>query len=402
MRRRRQFWLVAAALALVLLVCGTAAGRASVGPGPAVDATNRLALSLLPDLNPGANAVFSPYSIETALAMVDQGAGPVSAAGARRVLGAGPSRLAWSNAALSALLTAAIKGHGPHSPRLTSANGLWIQSGLSLDRSFAMSLAHHFGAPPAQVDFSHAPETALQAINGWVSSHTGRLIPQLLPAGSITPSTQLVLANALWLHARWQTPFRRQLTTMLLFHPPSARAVRAQFMTMGEPVVLPYADGTGYRAVDLPYLDSTLSLLAILPRAGTLRSFERSLSTGSLAQLVASLKPTPVTLLMPKLDLNLQSDLSPLLSSAGFPLGGYNAITPHATLPIAAVDHDAVLKVAEAGTVAGASTGIIMPGAGEPIRTSPLTLNHPFLVFLRDDRTGAILFAGRVDNPLVS
>jgi serpin B len=61
------------------------------------------------------------------------------------------------------------------------------------------------------------------------------------------------------------------------------------------------------------------------------------------------------------------------------------------------------MKIDEAGTVAAAATGVsIGPTAIAVTPSVQLTLNHPFLLFLRDDRTGAILFAARVTNPLDS
>ena len=77
------------ALAVLVAACGAASAPRTptrtvaqpvpaipaTGADPAIRATNTLALSLLARLGPpDGNTVFSPYSVETALAMVDQGA----------------------------------------------------------------------------------------------------------------------------------------------------------------------------------------------------------------------------------------------------------------------------------------------------------------------------------------
>ena len=55
---------------------------------------------------------------------------------------------------------------------------------------------------------------------------------------------------------------------------------------------------------------------------------------------------------------------------------------------------------AGAGTVAAAATGIaIEPTAIAPEPATRFTLDHPFLVFLRDDATGAVLFVAQVSDP---
>ena len=85
------------------------------------------------------------------------------------------------------------------------------------------------------------------------------------------------------------------------------------------------------------------------------------------------------------------------------PQADFSGITTQTPLAISAVEHGADLKVDEAGTVAAAATGIsIAPTAAAPGRVIQLTLDHPFLLFIRDDRTGAILFAGRVSDPTQS
>jgi serpin B len=56
--------------------------------------------------------------------------------------------------------------------------------------------------------------------------------------------------------------------------------------------------------------------------------------------------------------------------------------------------------VDEQGTVAAAATGIaIEPTAIAPEPATRFTLDHPFLVFLRDDATGAVLFVAQVSDP---
>jgi serpin B len=78
----------------------------------------------------------------------------------------------------------------------------------------------------------------------------------------------------------------------------------------------------------------------------------------------------------------------------------FSGITTGTALKISAVEHAADLQVDEEGTVAAAATGIgLEPTAVSPLPATRLTLDHPFLAFLRDDATGAILFVAQVTNP---
>jgi serpin B len=371
----------------------------------AVDATNGLAIDGLRRLEPSANAVFSPLSIETALAMVDQGAAGTTRRQLDTLLGAAPSpaALAASNHLLSSALHDAVSAHGSGGPTLNSANAVWLQSGLSLVPSFATTLAGEFGAAPRQTDFAGDPSGATQAINAWVSQLTHGRIPSLMSPGQITAQTNLVLANAVYLNARWQFPFDPNQTSPASFHTPSA-SVSVPFMDSGTSN-LPYAAVSGYQAVGLAYAHSSLQYLAVMPPAGKLGKLEQWLTPAHLSSLTRALRGRSVDLRMPKFKLSFTASLNGFLEG----LGLTSPFTDSSQLPgmlqgrnleISTVQHAATLAVAEKGTVAAAATGAsLTPTAVAPIPALALTLNRPFIVLIRDTRTGAVLFAARVQDP---
>jgi serpin B len=224
-----------------------------------------------------------------------------------------------------------------------------------------------------------------------------------MPAGSISPSTDLVLADAVYLKARWATAFDPTMTAPGAFEPELGPAVQTPFMN--ETVVLPYATNRDYRAIELPYEHSQLALLAVMPAPGTLPRFERQLTARGLSAIAGSLRDRFLGLAMPKLHLSVQTSLNGVLASLGMPIAftreaDFTGISDRPQLALTAVEHAAVLRIDEAGTVAAAATGIsVGPTA---IAVPPITqvrLDHPFLLFLRDRATGTILFAARVENP---
>jgi serine protease inhibitor len=381
----------------------------TAGPTAAVSATDRLALGLLTRLGGGGNAVFSPYSIEAALAMVDQGARGATASQIGHVLGGGAAGpLGAANRALAAALAADTAASAADSrasrATLLVANGLWVRRGLPLEPPFATALATDFGAAPRTLDLAGAPDAARRQINDWIAAHTGQLIKDLMGPAAIDARTALVLADAIYLKARWASPFIARSTAPAAFTTAPGRHVRTPFMT--QPATsFAYRQGPGYRAIDLPYRASRLSMLAVMPTLGTLPAFERRLTPAALAGIAAGLRPHRVDLSMPRLSLGLRADLIPALSALGMPVAftdgaDFAGITRATSLEIAAVQHGAVLKVDEAGTVAAAATGVTLTPTAEPIaRAIRVSLDHPFLLFLRDDRTGAVLFAARVANP---
>jgi serpin B len=385
-------------------------GTPTPGTASIVHSGNQLALDLLRRLGAGGNVVFSPYSIETALAMAHAGAGGETEAQIARVLHAAGGRKALLGGlkALASRLADATR-RKPRTPaadavELRLANGLWVQSGLALRPPFARSLSQTFGAAPQPVEFKARFETARQAINAWVADHTGKRINDLMAPGTIDTRTRLVLANAIYVKAHWSSPFNPALTATRSFTVGPGRRVPVPFMTQA-PTPISYGHGPGYQAVDLPYLHSTLSLLVVMPSAGTVAAFARRLSADSLARLAASLRRTVVDLRMPRFHLGTHADLNQPLAALGMPLAfsdhaDFSGITAQVPLTISHVAHGADLTADEQGTVAVAATGISFTPTSVLVgRPTHLALDHPFLLFLRDSESGAILFAGRLADP---
>lgn len=385
----------------------------SIPATQAVRSTNALTFGLLRRLGgAGANVIFSPYSIETGLAMAGAGAEGETLSEIDRVLNiTSASTFDASNASLAARLAAAIAppmgAPAADAPRMNIANGLWVQSGLSLKPPFVSALSLGFAAAPQTTDFSAQPEAARQAINGWIAGRTADLIRNLLPQGTITVRTALVLANAIYLRAHWSSTFDPGATAPATFFTDAGARVTAPFMSRAA-TNLDYARGPGYQAVDLPYLYSDLSMLVVMPSARTLARFEAGLTPASLSALQRALSPRMVKLSMPRFHLIAHSELNAPLAALGMPaafsdMADFSGITGQVPLKISSVQHGADLKVTEHGTVAAAATGVVVtPTAAAPSLATRVTLDHPFLLFLRDQRTGAILFAGRVADPTKS
>jgi serpin B len=397
--------LAALALVAVLALVGAAAARAAPAQAPAA-AEDSFALALLRQMPAGPNLVYSPYSVDVALSMAAAGARGTTAEQIDRLLGAPSSSVATTNAAaLLRAVAAAAPGVASGAPTLEVANALWIQTDLPVNPAFAATLSSSFNAPPQSTDFTSAPEAARQAINAWVSQHTHRLISGLLPAGSISPATVFVLANAIYLKANWASPFAARLTHAAPFTTSTGRRVSVPFMSANR-VVFPYASGSSFQAVELPYRSSSLSLLAILPVGRSLGQLDATLNATALASLTVSLQQRQVDLRMPKLHLHTQTALNDPLRALGMtaafgPSADFGGIATGRALAISLVEHAADLRVDEQGTVAAAATGIVGPTA-IALPQGPVVsvnLDRPYLLLLRDDTSGAILFVARVGDP---
>jgi serpin B len=390
-------------------VASSGAAQASGAGAAAATAENGFALNLLRLVGGSGNVVYSPYSVDAALTMAAAGANGPTAAQIDKVLGASSKATATANAAtLGHAIGVAAPSGVSGAPTLELANALWIEQGVPLQAPFVTTLSHTFGAPPQDTNFSGAPDAARQTINAWVSRHTASLIQDLLPQGSVSAATVFVLANAIYLKANWATPFATRLTHDAPFTTATGQRISVPFMSAPD-AAYSYASSPHYQAVEVPYRSSSLSLLAILPTGESLTALQPSLNAATLSSLVTALRNRQVNLLMPKLHLHTQTSLNGPLQALGMTdafgsAANFSAITTKVPLQISLVEHAADLKIDEQGTVAAAATGIVGPTAIALPTGPPVTVNldHPYLLLLRDDGSGAILFVARVADPSTS
>lgn len=412
---------VIALIASLGLCAATAAGQASddlarqakVNPGkkrpaaptgfrlPPAPATGSFGLDLMRALGPG-NLVLSPDSVATALAMTGTGAvGRTAQEMADTLQLKGPARFAAVGDLQRAILAgqAAAAVGDPDPPTLEIANGLFLQQGLPFNPAFLAGAQERFAAAPQTVDFRGDPAGALAAINGWVSEHTHGKIPQILD--SLPDRMVLALANAIYMDADWKHPFKLSNTWPGTFH---GTAGKASTPLMHQTEQLRYGAGPGYKAVALPYESSTLSMLVVLPRGQRLGTLQNDLRGKDLNRVARSLKVRRVALTLPRFHLNTKADLTGVLKRLGMPTAlsagaNLSRMTTAVRLKIAFVKHAADIVVDETGTVAAGATVVGTVPVSAPPPPIPFNANRPFLFFVRDDRTGTVLFAGRLTQP---
>ncbi|UCH87798.1 MAG: serpin family protein [Dehalococcoidia bacterium] len=353
------------------------------------------------------NLLYSPYSISIALAMTYSGArGETKQQMADTLSFTLPDdRL---HPAFNALdLELAGRGEAPQGGessrfQLNIANAIWGQKDYPFLAEFLDVLAENYGAGLRLLDFASAPEESRLAINDWVSDQTEGKIPDLMPQGVINALTRLVLTNAIYFNAGWAFPFEPQDTEEGPFHLLDGGEVTVPMMKQSEE--FGYAEGEGYQAVSLSYGASGVSMVLLVPQAGQFEAFESSLNAERVDAIVKDLERWIVTLSMPKFDFESSFDLGETLATMGMPdafsgAADFSGMTGSRELFISAVVHKAFISVDEEGTEAAAATGVAMM---ESVPQGPveLTVDRPFVFLIRGSRTGAVLFAGRVVNPV--
>lgn len=80
------------------------------------------------------------------------------------------------------------------------------------------------------------------------------------------------------------------------------------------------------------------------------------------------------------------------------PAADFSGLNGERNLFIGVVVHKAYVDVNEEGTEAAAATGVGVKLTAAPVRNE-FRADHPFVFLIRDNRSGSVLFLGRVLNP---
>ncbi|HKC28901.1 MAG TPA: serpin family protein [Jatrophihabitans sp.] len=368
-------------------------------PAAVVAAEQRLSLALLRKVDGSGNVSTSPASLYIALAMLENGARGRTQAQIASGLQADGLSPSDQNAGLAALTDELASAASRDHVTLQSANSVWQQRGFPIRKQFLETLAAYYRTGVWQVDFAGNPSGASHAINDWTSQQTHGKIRKLFDG--LDRSTVLVLANAVYFHAAWATPFVGAETAPRTFTTASGQQVQAQFMSGGSGLQVASTDA--YQAVQLPYRGGRFAALAIMPRRGSLRDFVRSATPASVQSIASGLRPADgAAVLMPRFTTTSTLDLVPALKSLGmtdaFRAADLSALSSRRTR-VSQVVQRVYLGVGEAGTTAAAVTGIAIAQSAKRAASLTISLDRPFLFLVRDTKTGMVLFASEIQDP---
>ena len=258
-------------------------------------------------------------------------------------------------------------------------------------------------------DFQRAPGLSEQAINKWVSEKTKGKITDAMPANIATDQTGLVLVDVLYFKSLWDSPFQPNDTKDGSFDLLDGTQITVPMMEQGGE--FKYSSGDGWQAVELPYsVDNwsertVVSMMVVLPEKGRYREIEGKLTPSMLESALQAMNSTEIHLVMPRFSFQDELGLKDSLGKMGMTdvfsqnSADFSAINENAY--ISDISQKAMVDVYEMGTEAASSTEIALPfsGIGPPGSPVEFKMDRPFILLIRHNPTGTILFIGRVLNP---
>ena len=282
---------------------------------------------------------------------------------------------------------------------LAIANSIWYRLGYSVSGDFIDRNKKYFSSEVNEIDFT-SPE-ALDTVNGWIDDATKGKIEKMLT--KIPPDAVMYLINAIYFLGNWTYPFNENLTSDDDFYLLDGSTKKVPMMS--QEGNFGYYDGDNFSAIKLPYGQEKIAMYIILPDEGT--EFDpiiESLNTESWNEIRESFYGKKVSLVMPKYKMEygiklLNDALTNLGMGIAFRAGAdFSGIAPE--IFISRVIHKAVIEVNERGSEAAAATVVeMLESAVAPEEILQFIVNRPFFFVIADDRSGSILFMGKVVEP---
>ncbi|CAH1108009.1 unnamed protein product [Psylliodes chrysocephalus] len=301
--------------------------------------------------------VFSPFSVETILALLSAGAN-------------GPTHDELVHSlSLPSSQQSIQKSFKEFLPKLTSntndlkllsANKIYAREDVKFEDAIEQVAVDVYHSGVENIDFSKNDEAA-NTINKWVETQTYIKITDLIKSDSLSNATSLVLVNALYFSAKWANPFRDYLTKPQKFYKNKNDYV--EVLTMSQINYFNYYDNTesGVQFLELPYVGDGLSMVIALPyEKEGLTALEKNVENLLETQ---ELKPKRMHLKLPKFTIDSEFPLVDSLKGFGVKkifdgeadLSGLSSTNEK--LIVSEVVQKSFINVTEIGTEAAAATG---------------------------------------------
>ncbi|CAB4265823.1 unnamed protein product [Prunus armeniaca] len=356
------------------------------------------------------NLVYSPLSIHVVLSLIAAGSeGPTQ----DQLLSFLRAKSTDYLNSFAAELVSVIFSDGSPSggPRLSFANGIWVDRSLPLKPSFKQVVDTAYKAALSQVDFQTNAAEVTSGVNSWAEKETSGLIKEILPPGAVDSSTRLIFANALYFKGAWNEKFDASTTKEHDFHLLDGSTVKAPFMTSKKKQFVSSYDG--FTVLGLPYKQGEdkrrFSMHVFLPEAKDgLPSLVEKLGSesGFLDRHLPKQQVEVGEFKLPKFKISFGFEASNVLKGLGvvlpFSAGGLTGMVDSPVgqnLYVSNIFHKSFIEVNEEGTEAAGSSAGVINSRNLPI-TIDFVADHPFLFLIREELTGTVLFIGHVLNPL--
>lgn len=403
---------VLVALVVVLAAAQSMLGSKEVGPqvvvagslslGDLVAGVNGFTLNLYGlflEGESGGNIVVSPFNVYLALTMLYEGADSTTRGELGGAMGFNGADACSAYQQLLSMLPLGSSGN----TTLYIASGVWLREGFPFRGDYIARVRGCFGGEVRYFNVGEL-DRFVEDVNSWVSERTGGLIRDILSRGDVDDRTVAVLVSAVYFKSLWLKEFEPygEIKFWTGGDWVNVKAMEA------EGAHLKVVRGKDYVAVEIPYRDTSISIVIVMPSEfADMKARYRELVAEALSEIDKAKPGVYTHLVMPKFNITLRSHLKERLEKLGirevFTPGVADltrmAYVKRGEMYVDETIHRAVIKVNEKGTEAAAATAVVVKVVSKPVYQEEVVINKPFIFIVRDTESKTMLFIGHVVNP---
>ncbi len=367
-----------------------------------VKANNKLGMEIFSRLakaEGAKNMMISPLSIAISMAMTANGAVDGALSEMKEVLGFSSMEMPDVNEQFAQLIASLVEAD--KDMVLEIADSIWMDDAFApnVKADFISVLEDFYSAALFTEDFADA--ATVGKINSWVSEKTHGKIDRIID--EIGPNTVMYIINAVYFKAAWTNAFDKDLTYQFEFRLSDNSSKDVDYMyACGDSYSFKIDRENKYSVVRIPYGRGVFAFYAIVPSGNVDEFIGKIAETGIDSYFEAPNKRPDFSLDLPKFKFAYEQSLKETFKTFGmgqvFSGGLDNISSDVEALHIGDVFHKTFIEVNEEGTEAAAVTDVAADTGGDE-DSYIISARHPFVFVIRDERTGSILFIGKVEDP---
>lgn len=289
--------------------------------------------------------------------------------------------------------------------KIAIANAIWYKEGYHVYPPFKEAAEKHYRAVVDPLDMSN-PQS-VNIINNWIENQTQGIIKDMLD--NIPANAVMYLVNAIYFKGDWKYQFPTNKTAKEPFFVTPTQQIEVDMMQLEKAAAFRYYSDEELQYIEIPYSTGQYNMGILTGFDHDLDTHMESLTFDNLEKWRASASEINFILKMPKFKMkqkmdNMKDDLMEmgLVSPFEYHPDNFSLLFSNPTddLKISRVIHDAFIEVDEKGTEAAAATIVeIVERTSFPSTPSVITLDKPFVFFIQENHSGALLFMGKLGNP---
>lgn len=254
------------------------------------------------------NIVFSPFSVQTCVALAFAGAAGDTA----EEIANGMKLVSNFTPEVAETFQFVLEKY-KDSELLKIANKIYVADGKVLKDTFAYVTKENFHAEAENINFAEN-EAAANTMNSWVSSKTAGKITQLITSDVLDANTRMVLLNAIHFKGEWAKKFEESETVEDDFWVTEEESIKVKYMNKKAKFGYGYFEELGCSALEMNYKNSDLSMFVLLPQERDgLKDLAEKLKTVNLVDLADKMIEEEVMVKFPKFKVEYSTELSTTL-----------------------------------------------------------------------------------------